>query len=215
MKMYQKLILFLSLTVFMIACSPTTQLRKSWSDPSLANSPVEPFKKVFVMVTAKTEENRRIAEDQIVSLIKKGEAVPSYTYVTPADTSQKELVEKLIKDGFDGAITMRVKAVVQTKTKTNYNPGISYDSWYSYGGNAYGYSHTYVLGSASKTETPNVDVNSAKDYIIETNIYSLVTKKLLWSGSTASLSAKKVDSAMNGIFNTIRKELLEKGILKD
>lgn len=215
MKMYQKSILLLSLTVFMIACSPTTQLRKSWSDPSLANSPAEPFKKVFVMVTAKTEENKRVAEDQIVSLIRNGDAIPSYTYVTPADTSQKELAEKLIKDGFDGAITMRVKAVVQTKTKTNYNPGISYDSWYSYGGNAYGYSHTYVLGSASKTETPNVDVNSAKDYIIETNIYSLVTKKLLWSGSTASLSAKKVDSAMNGIFNTIRKELLEKGFLKD
>ena len=215
MKMYQKLILLLSLTVFMVACTPTTQLRKSWSDPSLANSPVKPFKKVFVMVTAKTEENRRIAEDKLVSLIKKGEAIPSYTYVTPADTSQKELVEKLIKDGFDGAITMRVKAVVQTKTKTNYNPGISYDSWYSYGGNAYGYSHTYVLGSASKTETPNVDVNSAKDYIIETNIYSLETKKLLWSGSTASLSAKKVDSAMNGIFSTIRKELLKKGFLKD
>ena len=28
-------------------------------------------------------------------------------------------------------------------------------------------------------------------------------------------AAKKVDSAMNGIFNTIRKELLGKGILKD
>lgn len=214
MKMYQKVILLLTLTVFIVACTPTTQLRKSWSDPSLANSPVKPFKKVFVMVTAKTQENRKIAEDKLVSLIKKGEAVPSYTYVTPADTSQKELVEKLIKDGFDGAITMRVKAVVQTKTKTNYNPGISYDSWYSYG-NAYGYSHTYVVGSASKTESPNVDVNSAKDYIIETNIYSLETKKLLWSGSTASLSARKVDSAMNGIFSTIRKELLKKGFLKD
>jgi hypothetical protein len=214
MKMYQKFILLLTLTVLIVACTPTTQLRKSWSDPSLANSPVKPFKKVFVMVTAKTQENRKIAEDKLVSLIKNGEAIPSYTYVTPADTSQKELVEKLIKDGFDGAITMRVKAVVQTKTKTNYNPGISYDSWYSYG-NAYGYSHTYVLGSASKTETPNVDVNSAKDYIIETSIYSLEAKKLLWSGSTASLSAKKVDSAMNGIYSTIKKELLKKGFLKD
>jgi hypothetical protein len=214
MKMYQKLILLLSLTGLIVSCTPTTQLRKSWSDPSLAKSPVKPFNKVFVMVNAKKEANRKVAEDQLVSLIKKGEAIPSYTYVTPADTSQKELVEKLIKDGFDGAITMRVKAVVQTKTKTTYNPGTSYDSWYSYG-NAYGYSHTYVLGSASKTETPNVDVNSAKDYIIETNIYSLETKKLLWSGSTASLSAKKVDSAMNGIFNTIRKELLKRGFLKD
>jgi len=214
MKMFQKFILFLSLTVLIVACAPTTQLRKSWSDPSLAKNPVKPFNKVFVMVNPRKVENRKVAEDQLVSLIKKGEAIPSYTYVTPADTSQKELVEKLIKDGFDGAITMRVKAVVQTKTKTTYNPGTSYDSWYSYG-NAYAYSHTYVVGSASKTESPNVDVNSAKDYIIETNIYSLETKKLLWSGSTASLSARKVESAMNGIYNTIRKELLNKGFLKD
>jgi len=213
MKMLQKLILLLSLTGLMIACSPTTQLRKSTSDPSLANNPVEPFKKVFVMVTARKEENKRAAEDKLVSLIRQGEAVQSYTYVTPADTSQKELVEKLIQDGFDGAITMRVKAVVQTKTKTTYNPGTSYDSWYS-NGYGYGYSHTYVVGSASRTETGNIDVNSSKDYIIETNIYSLKTKKLLWSGSTASLSAKKVDSAITGIVNTIRKELQKKGFIK-
>ena len=176
MKMFQKLFLLLSLSGLMIACSPTTQIRKSTSDPSLANNPVEPFKKVFVMVTARKEENRRAAEDKLVSLIRQGEAVQSYTYVTPADTSQKELVEKLIADGFDGAITMRVKAVVQTKTKTTYNPGTSYDSWYSTG-YGYGYSHTYVVGSASRTETGNIDVNSSKDYIIETNIYSLESKK--------------------------------------
>jgi len=214
MKMFQKLLLLLGLSGLMISCSPTTQLRKSTSDPSLANNPVEPFKKVFVMVTARKEENRRAAEDKLVSLIRQGEAVQSYTYVTPADTSQKELVEKLIADGFDGAITMRVKAVVQTKTKTKYNPGTSYDSWYS-NGYGYSYSHTYVVGSASRTETGNIDVNSSKDYIIETNIYSLEAKKLLWSGSTASLSAKKVDSAITGIVNTIRKELQKKGFLKD
>ena len=72
MKMYQKLILLLSLSGLIVACSPTTQLRKSTSDPSLANNPVEPFKKVFVMVTAKKEENRRAAEDKLVSLIKEG-----------------------------------------------------------------------------------------------------------------------------------------------
>jgi hypothetical protein len=213
MKKYQKLLLLLSLTGLMIACGTTTQLRKSWSDPSLATSPVGPFEKVLVMVNAKTEVNKKAAEDQIVSLIKKGESIQSYTYVTPADTSQKELVEKLIKDGFDGVITMRVKAVVQTKTKTT-NPGTSYDSWYSYG-NRYGYYHSYTVDLSARNTSSNIDVNSAKDYIIETNIYSLKTKKLLWSGVTASLSAEKVDSALKGIVSTIRKELQKKGFLKN
>jgi hypothetical protein len=213
MKTFQKLLLLLSLTGLMIACATTTQLRKSWSDPSLATSQVGPFEKVLVMVNAKTEENKKAAEDQLVSLIKKGEAVQSYTYVTPADTSQKELVEKLIKDGFDAVITMRVKAVVQTKTKTT-NPGTSYESWYSYG-NSYGYYHSYTVDLSARNTSANIDVNSAKDYILETNIYSLKTKKLLWSGVTASLSAEKVESAMKGIFSTIKKELQKKGFLKN
>ena len=54
-----------------------------------------------------------------------------------------------------------------------------------------------------------------KDYIIETNIYSLEQKKLLWSGVTASLSARKVDSAITGIVNAVKKELKKKGYLKD
>jgi hypothetical protein len=212
--MYQKIVLVLSLSLMMVACSPTTQLRKSWSDPSLGKNPVEPFKKVFIMVNAKNELNRKAAEDQLVSLIKNGNAVASYTYVTPADTSQKELVERLIKDGFDGAITMRVKAVVQTKTKTTSNPGTSYSSWYGYGPYGYSYGVTYNVGSRGDNSTGNVDLSSDKDYIIETNIYSLEKRMLLWSGVTASMSAKKVEPAMTGIVNTIRKELQKKGFLK-
>ncbi len=122
MKMYQKLILLISITGLMVACSTTTQLRKSWSDPSLKNSPVEPFNKVFVMVNTRKEDARKVAEDQLVSLINKGEAVPSYSYVTRADTSQKELVEKLLKDGFDGAITMNVKGCCANQNKNHLQP---------------------------------------------------------------------------------------------
>ena len=211
--MYQKLILFLSIFSLVIACSPTTQIRKSWVDPSLASNPVEPFKKVLVLVKSKKEMNRRAAEDQLVTLFKNGRAIQSYTYLTPADTSKKELVEKLIKDGFDGVVEMHVKAVVQTTTKAT-SRGTSYESWYS-DGNYYAHSYTYSFDNSGNKASSNIEVDSPKDYIIETNIYSLQTKKLLWSGATASLSAKKVDSTVAGIFNTIRKELQKKGFIKE
>jgi hypothetical protein len=167
------------------------------------------------MVNSKNEANRIASEDKLVSLMKNGNAIPSYTYVTRADTSQKELVERLIKDGFDGAITLRVKAVVQTKTKTTSNPGTSYQSWYGYGPyGGYSYGVTITPGARQDNSTGNVDVNSFKDYIIETNIYSLERKMLLWSGVTASMGAKKIDPAMVGIVNTIRKELNKKGFIK-
>lgn len=213
MKSYQKLFLLFSLTAFLVSCATSTQLRKSWSDPSLAASPVKPFKKVFVIVKPRNEMYKKTAEDKLVAQIKKMEAIPSYSYLSPADTSQKVLVEKLIKDGFDGIIMMRVKAVVQTQT---INPGTSYSTWYGYSSPYGGYSAgvSYELGSYEKNATSNVDVNSAKDYIIETNIYSLESKKLLWSGVTASMSAKKLDPAIKGIVSTVRKELQKKGFLK-
>jgi hypothetical protein len=215
MRTNKKFLLIIILTGLMVACATTTQLRKSWSDPSLAGSPVKPFNKVLVLVALKNEMSQRVAEDQLVSLIKNGTAVQSYSYLTPADTSKKEIVEKLIKDGFDGIITMRVKAVVQTKTT---NPGTSYGNWYStsyYTGYGYGYSATYVVGSSGNNGPSTVDVNSGKDYIIETNIYSLEKRMLLWSGSTASLKPNKIESAMNGIVSTIRKELQKKGFIKN
>jgi hypothetical protein len=212
MKRYQKLLLVLSLTGIMFGCATSTQLRKSWSDPSLANTQIKPFSKVFVIVKARNEMYKKPAEDQLVEQLKNLNPVPSYSYLTPADTAQKELVEKLIKDGFDGIIMMRVKAVVQTETK---NPGTSYSTFYGYS-SPYGYTSgvSYEIGSYQRNATSNVDVNSPKDYIIETNIYSLESKKLLWSGVTASMSAKKIDSAMKGIVSTVRKELKKKGFIK-
>jgi hypothetical protein len=201
------------MTGLMVACATTTQIRKSWSDPSLANTQVKPFKKVLVIVKVRNDMYKRAAEDQLVAQLKNGKAIPSYTYLTPADTAQKEVVEKLIKDGFDGIIMMRVKAVVQTQT---INPGTSYSTWYGYS-SPYGYSSgvSYEIGSYERNATSNVDVNSPKDYVVETNIYSLESKMLLWSGVTASMSAKKIEPAMKGIVNTIRKELKKKGFIKN
>jgi len=210
MKTTQRLILVLSLSLIMAGCSTTTQLRKTWSDPSLSQNPVAPFKKVLIMATAKTEENRIIAEDKLVSLIKNGEAVQSYKYVTPADTSNRELVERLIKDGFDGAITLRVKAAVRTKTISD--PGTTYSSFVSYGPYGYSYGASYTIGGGEGNA--HVDMNSAMDYIVETNIYSLERKMLLWSGVTASLSPTKVEAAITGVVNAIRKELEKKGFIK-
>jgi hypothetical protein len=214
MKSIQNLLSLLVITALLSACSTSTQLRKSWSDPSLAGNPVKPFNKVFVMVKVKNEMSRRAAEDQLVADIKNGKAVQSYIYLSPSDTSQKEVVERLIKDGFDGIITMRVKAVVQTQTKDQ-SSGTAYSSWYGYGTPyGYGVGYSVTIAPVEDNSPPTVDVNSAKDYIVETNIYSLETKKLLWSGVTASMSAKKIEPAMNGIVTTIRKELQKKGFLK-
>lgn len=68
MKTYKGILLFLSISLILGSCSPTTQLRKSWSDPSLANSPAQPFKKVLVMVNSKNEGTGKLPRTSLYLL---------------------------------------------------------------------------------------------------------------------------------------------------
>jgi hypothetical protein len=64
--MKMKTFLQLSLVGLMIACSPSTQISKTWTDPSWTQGSPAPFKKVLVVAPLKDEASRRIAEDKIV-----------------------------------------------------------------------------------------------------------------------------------------------------
>jgi hypothetical protein len=208
--MFQKIFFVLSLAGLMASCATTTQVRKSWSDPSVTAGSVKPFTKTFVFVTLRNDASRRVAEDKIAAGIKNGTAVQSYKYLTPADTSQKMLVEKLKKEGFDGVITMRVKSVVNSSPDSPARQ--SNVTWYS---TTYVNGYAYTSTNAGYTPPPEPeDHPERKNYIVETNIYSLESSKLLWTGVTASINPKKIDQAMDGIIIKVKKELEKKGLIK-
>ncbi|MEI8005357.1 MAG: hypothetical protein WCI48_04055 [Bacteroidota bacterium] len=192
--MKRKALLPLSLIVLMIACSPSTQITKSWTDPSWKSGSVVPFKKVLVVAPFKDESSRRIAEDKIVASITKVTAVPSYNYIQPADTAQGKLDIKLKKDGFDGIILMRLTDVNKS---VSYNQGTSYGGWYGY-----------------RYSTPGY-YSEDKTFYVETNFYSLDGNKLLWSGTTSSLNPSQFDQTLDEIIKAIRSELIQKGLIKE
>jgi len=176
----------------MVSCAPATKLEKSWADPSLTPETIQAVKKVLVVAALPDESSKRIAEDKIVAQLKNVQGVQSYTYLTPADTDQKQVAEKLKKDGFDGVILFRLKEVQKS---TSYTPGTSYGGWYGYRYSSPGY--------YSENET----------FMVETNLYSLVSDKLLWSGTTSTLNPSSLDKTMDQIIATIRFELQKKGFL--
>jgi hypothetical protein len=145
-----------------------------------------------VVAALPDQSSVRIAEDKIVAQLKNVQGVQSYTYLTPADTDQKQVAEKLKKDGFDGVILFRLKEVQKS---TSYTPGTSYGGWYGYRYSSPGY--------YSENET----------FMVETNLYSLVSDKLLWSGTTSTLNPSSLDKTMDQIIATIRFELQKKGFL--
>jgi hypothetical protein len=193
MKIYQKVLLPLSLIGLMVACAPSTQLQKSWTDPSISKTTIKPFNKVLVVAAFKDDASERTAEDKIAAQVKNAAPVQSYNYLKSTDTDQKLVEEKLKKDGFDGIIMMRLKTVEKS---SSYVPGTYYGGWY---GVRYG-SPGYV----------SVD----KEFIVETNIYSITEGKLLWSGTTSTLNPTKFDQSIDAIISTVKYELQKKGLIK-
>jgi len=190
----------LSLIGLMLASCSSTKLEKSWADPSFNAATTQPFKKVLIFAPLKDAASQRTAEDKIAAQFKeKGAAVPSYTYLQASDTNQTILDQKLIKDGFDGVISMQLKEVEKS---TSYVQGTTYGGYHGYRG-YYGYG-AYSPGYYTEDKT----------FMVETNLFSIRDNKLLWSGTTSSLNPTSFDKTIDEIINTIKYELQKKGFLK-
>lgn len=192
--MKTNVILLSCIAWLMVACSPSTQLTKSWTDPSVTPETVKPFKKVLVIARVNDETSNRIAEDKIVAQVKAENAVPSYAFLSPADTAKKVVNAKLQEAGFDGLIVMRLTEVNKS---LDYQPGTGYRGFY---GGFYG-----SPGTLSEDQT----------FYVETSIYSLETEKLLWSGTTSTFNPSQFDKAIDDIIYTIKTELTKKGLLPE
>jgi hypothetical protein len=194
-----KFLIPISLIGFMFACSPSTKLEKSWADPSFNAATTQPYTKVLIIAPLKDEVSQRSAEDKIAKQLKQGVGVQSYTYLSVADSVKAVVDAKLIKDGFDGIIVMKLKDVEKT---TSYVQGSSYGGYHGYRG-YYGYG-SYSPGYYTEDKT----------FMVETNLYSIKENKLLWSGTTSSLNPTSFDKTIDQIINTIKYELQKKGFLK-
>lgn len=188
----------LSLIGLMFACGPSTKLEKSWADPSFNTTTTKPFAKVLIIAPLKDAASQRTAEDKIAKQLKQGVGVQSYSYLSAADTNKNVVDAKLIKDGFDGIITMQLKEVEKS---TSYVQGSSY------GG--YGYRGYYGYGSYS----PGY-YEENKTFMVETNLFSIRENKLLWSGTTSSLNPTSFEKTMDQIIYTIKYELQKKGMIQ-
>jgi len=201
-----KVLLPLSLIAFLFACSPSTKLVNKWVDPSLTSETLKPFEKVLVIARVKDETTNRITEDKIVAKMQTP-ALPSYGFLLPSDTNQVLVDQKLKKDGFDGLIVMRLTDVNET---VNYQQG----STSYYGGHYGGYYRGRPGGYYGYYSTPGYYTQD-RTFYVETSIFSLLTEKLLWSGTTTTLNPTQLDETLDDIIYTIRKELMKQGLIKE
>lgn len=201
--MKTKVLLLVILIGLLAACGSSTQVTKSWTDPSLNSTTVKPFNKVLVIAQLKDDSTRRIAEDKIVASSPRGNFIQSYNYLQPSEQEENLVIANLLNDGIDGIILMRLTDVEKS---TSYVPGTTYYGGWGYRGGYYG-GYGYGYG------TPGY-YQEDKTYYVETSIYDVKTNKLLYSGTTSTLNPSKINETLDEIIATVKKELSNKGLIK-
>ena len=203
--MKKVLSVFFVLLIFsnLFAQKNKTVLASSWRDPE-TQVKMGQFSKILVVAFVKNQANRKIAEDDIIKLLK-SKGVASYQYLgdVQSSLSQGELAEKIRKDEFDGAIVMRL---MNPDKELNYTPGTgTYPAEY----NSF---LPFFEGSSSRFNDPEY-MSKHDVYAIETNLYSLKQNKLIWNGTTNSVDPKSVEKMIESIGKVLIGEMKKQGFL--
>ena len=193
---------------FLEGCSQTS-VNKTWTAPDVGSLK---FTKLFVLVLAEDDFNRRLAES---ALSEQFTTIPTVfaTSVLPdiTDTKKKAKVLEAIKSAqADGIIVMRL---AHSDKAFSYGPNMArpmeYETFSGYYDKVYDVSAYYAQDRRS--------INAETTYGVETNIYDGRTEKLVWSGQTQSKRDMTNDRDVRGLATevalTIRKTLKSQNLI--
>ena len=199
----KKIILAVVVCSAIVCCTTTASLERSWRDPTVTVDFTR-LNKVLVVALLKNEGARRSAEDQLCALLK-GKAVPSYLYLTKdiRQENEESIRQRIKNEDFDGVIFMRL---VDVDKDLKYVPG-QYPPP-PYYGRFWGY-YWYSWGAFYEPG----HYETTKTYRIETNVYSLKSDKLIWSGITKSVDPANLDKLMGAVAKTVYKEMVHEGFI--
>ncbi|HEX5151872.1 MAG TPA: hypothetical protein VFW07_10505 [Parafilimonas sp.] len=195
--------LFTGIVLTLYSCTPTPSIQQSWTNPEQKDS-TKVFQKILLVALLKDAYTRKVAEDKLAEDVKP-RGVVSYNYLPnyQANADTGLIANRLRQDGFDGIVIMRFITIDKnTVNSSPSNQPTYYNSWYGY------YSTTYPLY--------NVPGNTAANeiYNVETNVYSLASNKLLWSGVTTAVNISNKSQMIDRIIAIVKQKMKDEGFLK-
>jgi len=190
--------------IIIVASCTSTRITSSWREPDKQVA-VNKLNKVLVVALFKDETSRHKAEDQMAGYLN-GKGIVSYNYLKESFDKKNEdaLREKIKKDGFDGAVTMRL---VDVDKEENYTRG-NISSYPAYYRNFSG----YYYRSWSYYSTPGY-YTTTKTYTIETNVYSIKEDKIIWSGLTETTNPDGVKKLTEEVAEVVYKKMVKEGFI--
>lgn len=171
-----------------------TRVKTTWKAPGVE---AIQFEKVVAFVIAKDEAVRRNGEHELCERITRIPCAPAFAVVADADRGDVEkLAQQVDAAGFDGAVVLRYSG---QRTQQTYVPTAT-PLWGYYG---YGWGGAYDPGYVRQNEL--VDV--------ETTVYSVPDRKLLWAGTTESMNPSDVRRTVDEIADAVAKAMRKEGLI--
>ncbi len=193
------MVMFAVMLAALVAGCASTTLRDSWSDPSFTAGP---FRKWIVVGVGGDTVAKRSFEDIMVARLRaRGvDALPGYRYLPEARASESQLDGAVASAGADGLMMVHLRRVQSRTQVTNVMvPGPAYPGFGWYG--VYG-------GWYSVPEIRQYDVAT-----VETTVYEVAGKKLVWSGITETFDPRSVAQEAPQFSELILDALAKRGIV--
>jgi hypothetical protein len=190
---YLKSLLLLSSLIFFLTSCTTTQLTSTWK----SESHQDPIQKILVVVEARKEVGRRMAEDEIANDLKAlgVEAIPGSQLISKGEDISKESVKEAIQGkGFDSVMLLRLISIDEEEEYVP--PMMHFDPYYYRTPGLYHYdsgamvdpgytiTHTMVVAESALFHTKNGEmiwsvVSKTTDPSSEKQMLDSMKKKVL------------------------------------
>ncbi|WP_457673444.1 hypothetical protein [Thiolapillus sp.] len=207
MKSIFRVTLLLLMVLLLQACS-STRLVTRWSDPAARG---EKLGKVLVIGLFRDDLMRRHFEDEfITALIAKGrQAEASYVYMPDlqAYKDEKQLEAVVKKVGANAVLITSLKDVEERKTQVP--PRVEYvPTMHGY----HGY-YGFYMQTMTPIYTPGY-TRSDKVVQLETRVFSVKDRKLVWAGITESFNPSSSGEIIRELADAVVSDMKKSGLIQ-
>ena len=189
-------VLVLAAGMVALASCSSTQVMTRWQDPTTTQIR---FTKVLALCITKDQSLRDAAEGELCRHMPLVECKPAYFAIPDSMISKIDEAKALtLKEGFDGAVVVRV---LDRREQVTYMPPSYGPSFWGYYG--YAWPMAYDPGYYRTDEV----------VLVETSIFSLTRDRLLWVGTTETLNPTSLPDVVRDIAKAVRGELLRRDLI--
>ena len=167
------------------------QIVDRWQQP---DPPAQPYRTVFVIGVAQSDDTRRLFEDELVQQLQAQgvRGLPSYGVIPRGEVARDEVVRAVRASGADGVVVTRLLKREQ-RHKASFSPD--------------GYSTHYSNASRSLASPAPPVVYRTEVVTLETRLFDAASERMVWTASTELFDPRATQSEIARLVRAIVKDL--------